>query len=174
MLRARLATSLLFNVLLAVWVLHDARTRRGRKPLFASVLTLLWGPLGLGLWASDRPLARGEARQGTAATMARTFLIAWTVAAPATFVLLLPEMLDRSAVPGAFARRVGVTPAAVIVTVAIWVGPAGIAALFGSRDRSRTTNEVGRTETVAARPSLEWACVAAGVLALACAWWLTR
>ena len=60
MLRLRLATNLLFNLLLAVWVFHDARTRRARKPLFASVLTLLWGPLGLGFWASDRPLAAAK------------------------------------------------------------------------------------------------------------------
>ena len=132
MLRARLATNLLFNVVLALWVLHDARTRHARKPVFASALTLLWGPLGLGLWASDRPLAAGETRQGTARTIARTFLLAWTVLLPAIFVLVVPDMLDRSAVPGSFPRRVGVTLASAIVTTAIWMGPAIVAVLLGS------------------------------------------
>src|SRR6185295_9780263 len=121
MLRARLATNLVFNMVLAVWVLHDARTRHARKPVFASVLTLLWGPLGLGLWASDRPLAAGETRHGTARTIAHTFLLAWTVLLPAIFVLVIPDMLDRSAVPGSFPRRVGVTLASAIVPTASWV-----------------------------------------------------
>ena len=74
MLRLRLAATLLFNVLLAVWLYYDARTRGARKPLFAAGLTLLWGPLGLGFWASDRPLADGERRAGGAGwTMAKLF-----------------------------------------------------------------------------------------------------
>src|SRR6187401_946181 len=74
MLRLRLAATLLSSVLLAVWVYYDARTRGARKPLFAAGLTLLWGPLGLGFWASDRPLADGERRAGGAGwTMAKLF-----------------------------------------------------------------------------------------------------
>ena len=173
MLRARLATNLLFNVVLALWVLHDARTRRARKPVFASALTLLWGPLGLGLWASDRPLARGERRRGTARTIARTFLLAWTVLVPALFVLVRPDMLERSAVPGSFPRRVGIAPASAVVTTAIWLGPAIVAVVLGSLAPSGDP-EAGRGDVTAARPSLTVACVLGGMLALGFALWLTR
>jgi hypothetical protein len=174
MLRARLATNLLFNVVLALWVLHDARTRHARKPVFASALTLLWGPLGLGLWASDRPLAAGETRQGTARTIAGTFLLAWTVLVPAIFVLVIPDMLDRSAVPGSFPRRVGVTLASAIVTTAIWVGPAIVAVLLGSLADGPGTPESGRSDVVVSRPSLAVACVLGGIAALAFALLITR
>ena len=173
MLRARLATNLLFNVVLALWVLHDARTRHARKPVFASALTLLWGPLGLGLWASDRPLAAGETRQGTARTIARTFLLAWTVLVPAIFALVIPDMLERSAVPGSFPRRVGVTLASAIVTTAIWVGPALVAVLLGSLADGGAP-ESGRSDVVGARPSLAAACVVGGIAALTFALLMTR
>ncbi len=165
---------MLFNVVLALWVLHDARTRHARKPVFASALTLLWGPLGLGLWASDRPLAAGETRQGTSRTIARTFLLAWTVLAPAIFVLVVPDMLDRAAVPGSFPRRVGVMPASAIVTLAIWMGPAIVAVLPGSMAGGSGTAESGGDDVVAARPSLAVACVLAGIAALAFALLITR
>ena len=48
---------------IALWVFHDARARGARKPRFAAVLALVWGPLGLGLWVSDRPLRQGEQRR---------------------------------------------------------------------------------------------------------------
>jgi hypothetical protein len=159
MLRARLATNLLFNVVLALWVLHDARTRHARKPVFASALTLLWGPLGLGLWASDRPLA--------------TFLLAWTVLVPAIFVLVLPDMVDRSAVPGSFPRRVGVTPASAIVTTAIWLGPAIVALVLGSLADATAATESADSDVVAAQPPLPAACVLGGVAALIFALWIT-
>lgn len=173
MLRARLATNLLFNVVLALWVLHDARTRHARKPVFASVLTLLWGPLGLGLWASDRPLAPGETRQGTARTIARTFLLAWTVLVPAIFVLVLPDMIDRSAVPGSFPRRLGVAPASAVVTIAIWLGPAVVALALGAIGGAGEA-ESGRGAVAAARPSLTVACVVAGLVGLGFAMWMAR
>jgi len=174
MLRARLATNLLFNVVLALWVLHDARTRHARKPVFASALTLLWGPLGLGLWASDRPLAAGETRQGTPRTIARTFLLAWTVLVPAIFVLVVPDMLDRAAVPGSFPRRVGVVTASAIVTLAIWLGPAVVALLLGSMAGGPGTAESGRSDVAAARPPLPAACVLGGIAALVFALLITR
>jgi hypothetical protein len=173
MLRARLATNLLFNVVLALWVLHDARTRHARKPVFASALTLLWGPLGLGLWASDRPLAAGETRKGAARTIARTFLLAWTVLVPAIFVLVLPDMVDRSAVPGSFPRRVGVTPASAIVTTAIWLGPAIVALVLGSLADATAATESADSDVVAAQPPLPAACVLGGVAALIFALWIT-
>jgi hypothetical protein len=173
MLRARLATNLLFNGVLALWVLHDARTRHARKPVFASALTLLWGPLGLGLWASDRPLAAGETRQGTARTIARTFLLAWTMLVPAIFALVIPDMLERSAVPGSFPRRVGVTLASAIFTTAIWLGSAIVALVLGSLADAGTA-ESGRSDVVAARPSLAVACVLGGIAALVCALLIAR
>jgi hypothetical protein len=174
MLRARLATNLLFNTLLAIWVLHDARVRRGRKPLFAAALTLLWGPLGLGLWASDRPLARGEARQGTAHEIARTFLLAWTVLIPAIFVLALPDMMDRSAVPGSFPRQVGVRVASAIVTAVIWAGPALIAFVLGRVAGATPVRESGQAAITVARPTIEVACLLAGAVALVFAFAITR
>jgi hypothetical protein len=174
MLRARLATNLLFNLLLALWVLHDARTRRAPKPLFASALTLLWGPLGLGLWASDRPLAAGEVRDGTAKTIARTFLVAWTVLIPAIFVLVVPDMLDRSAVPGSFPRRLGVTPASAIATLAIWTAPAFVALALSRIAGGDELAESGRDSVRAARPSLRNACLLGGLGAMLFALWMTE
>jgi len=174
MLRARLATNLLFNLVLALWVLHDARTRHARKPVFASALTLLWGPLGLGLWASDRPLAAGETRQGTARTIARTFLLAWTMLVPAIFALVIPDMLERSAVPGSFPRRVGVTLASAIVTTAIWLGPAIVALVLESLADGAAIGDSGHSDVVAARPSLAVACALGGIAALTVALLMTR
>jgi len=56
MLRARLATNLLFNVVLALWVLHDARTRHARKPVFAAVMSDAGGLGGDGAGASVQVL----------------------------------------------------------------------------------------------------------------------
>ena len=89
MLRTRLLTSLAFNLAIALWVFHDARARRARKPAFAAVLALVWGPLGLGLWMSDRPLRQGERRRVGAAAIAGGFLMGWVALLPATFVLAM-------------------------------------------------------------------------------------
>ena len=90
MLRTRLLTSLVFNLVVALWVLHDARARGAQKPVFAAVLALMWGPLGLGLWESDRPLRQREQRRGGAGSnLARGFLIGWVALLPAMFVLAL-------------------------------------------------------------------------------------
>ncbi len=143
MLRARLAATLIFNLLLAAWVLHDARTRRAPKPLFVALMTLLWGPLGLGFWASDRPLAGGEHRASVGATLATTFALAWTALLPAIFVLALPEIRERSAVPGSLGRSMGVPVATALVALAIWIGPTLIALLLG-RLNSRVTPNPAR------------------------------
>ncbi len=58
MLRLRLAANLLFNLLLAVWVYYDARTGGPQATVRRGPDAAL-GPLGLGFWASDRPLAGG-------------------------------------------------------------------------------------------------------------------
>ena len=55
MLRARLATHLLFNLVLAAWVWYDASARHARKPLFASAITLMWGPAGPGVLVVGSP-----------------------------------------------------------------------------------------------------------------------
>jgi hypothetical protein len=173
MLRVRLATNLLFNVLLAIWVLHDARTRRARKPLFAAALTLLWGPLGLGLWASDRPLAPSESRPGTGRTIARTFVLGWTAMLPALYVLLLPEMADRAAVPGSVPQRLGIAQAAGVIALGIWAGPAVIAWVLGSLG-SAVPAEQGTGDVRRAMPPLGWAVALAGLAALAFAFALSR
>ena len=118
MLRDRLFTNLLFNLLLSGWVLHDARTRRAAKPAFAAFLALLWGPLGLAFWASERPLAMGERRAGGRGwAMATNFLLTWTVLLPSIFVLVVPAVRERSAVPGSLGAMLGVVPASAVVTL---------------------------------------------------------
>ena len=109
MLRVRLATNLLFNLVLAIWVFHDAQDRgaHGSRCL-PSLLTLLWGPLGVAFWVSDRPLATTDERHGgTAWVMARTFVLAITALVPAAFLLITSVVRDRSAVPGSLGARIG-------------------------------------------------------------------
>jgi hypothetical protein len=132
MLRVCLATNLLFNLVLAIWVFHDARTRRARKPLFASLLTLLWGPLGVAFWVSDRPLATTDERHGgTAWVMARTFVLTITALVPAAFLLITSVIRDRSVAPGSLGTRIGVVPAALSVTVTGWALLAGLGMALG-------------------------------------------
>jgi hypothetical protein len=166
MLRARLAAYLIFNLLLAAWVLHDARTRRAPKPLFAALITLLWGPFGLGFWASDRPLAGSERRASVGATLATTVVLAWTALVPTIFVLALPDIRERSAVPGSLGRTLGVPLASALVALAIWIGPTLIALILGRASSRTTVPESGTPDVAAARPSLPWAIVFAAVAAL--------
>ena len=93
---------------------------------------------------------------------------------PAIFALVIPDMLERSAVPGSFPRRVGVTLASAIVTTAIWLAPAIVALLLGSLADGADTAESGRGDVVAARPSLALACVLGGIAALAFGLLMTR
>ena len=174
MLRARLAASLAFNVVLAVWVLHDARARRARKPLFAAALALLWGPLGLGFWASERPLRAEESRRGgTAWTFAKGFLAGWAAMLPAVFVLSAAAMRDRAGVAGSLAQQHGVTAASVLATLLLWGAPAVLALGIGSSMRTRT-REPGSPLTPGASVGMPVAAALAGLAALACAWGMTR
>ena len=93
---------------------------------------------------------------------------------PAIFALVIPDMLERSAVPGSFPRRVGVTLASAIVTTAIWLGPAIVALVLGSLADGAGMAESGRSDVVAARPSLAVACVLGGIAALAFALLMTK
>jgi hypothetical protein len=165
-MRVRLATNLLFNLVLAIWVFHDARTRRARKPLFASLLTLLWGPLGVAFWASDRPLASiDERRGGTAWVMARTFVMAITALVPAAFLLIASVIRDRSAVPGSLAATFGVVPAALIVTATGWVLLAGLAMTLGRLSRNPGSVERGSAAVKRSSLSLGAALAIAGAAA---------
>ena len=165
-MRVRLATNLLFNLVLAIWVFHDARTRRARKPLFASLLTLLWGPLGVAFWASDRPLASiDERRGGTAWVMARTFVMAITALVPAAYVLITSVIRDRSAVPGSLGATIGVVPAALIVTATGWVLLAGLAITLGGLSRNPGSIERGSAAVKRSSLSLGGALAIAGVAA---------
>jgi hypothetical protein len=165
MLRVRLAAHLLFNVLLAGWVYYDARTRGARKPLFAAGLTLLWGPLGLGFWASDRPLAGGERRAGGAGwIMARTFAIAWAVLLPTILVLVVPDIRDRAAVPGSLGAQFGVALASLLVSLTVWLPPLVIALVIGGFVRVRGPAEAGRPQVAVARPLLIQAILIAGLV----------
>ncbi len=117
---------------------------RDRKPLFASLLTLLWGPLGLAFWVSDRPLATTDARRGgTAWVMAQTFVMAISALVPATFLLIAGAIRDRLAVPGSLGATVGVLPAALIVTAAGWALLAGLAFVIGRLSRNPGVVERG-------------------------------
>jgi hypothetical protein len=170
MLRVRLATNLLFNLLLAVWVFHDARTRHARKPLFASLLTLLWGPLGVAFWVSDRPLAAADERRGgTAWVMARTFVMAVSALVPATLLLVTGFIRDRSAVPGSLGATLGVVPAALMVTATAWLLLAALALALGRLSRNRTIVEHGTSAVKSASPGLGAALIIAGAAAFALA-----
>ena len=169
MLRARLAASLAFNLVLAVWVLADARTRRAPKPLFAAVLALLWGPLGLGFWLSERPLAAGESRRGGGGwTFARGFLIGWTAMLPAILVLVRAAMADRTSVAGSLPQALGLLPASLLVALAAWGVPALLAFGIGRMLRGPQEEGAQRDAPAPGLPAVG-AAGAAGVAALACA-----
>jgi hypothetical protein len=170
MLRARLSTHLLFNLVLAVWVWYDATTRRARKPLFASAITLMWGPLGLAFWAAERPLASDETRLGGSAwVMARTFVLALTALVPAAFVLIVADIRDRAAVPGSFGASIGVLPASIVVTAAGWALVTGGALVLGLASRGSAVVEHGTSAVTPARPPIEAALAVGGTAALALA-----
>jgi hypothetical protein len=170
MLRLRIATNLLFNLLLALWVFHDARTRRARKPLFASFLTLLWGPLGLAFWISDRPLATSDQRRGGSGwVMARTFVLAVSALVPAGFLLVAAAVHDRSPVPGSLGATFGIVPAALLITTAGWIVLAGLALLLGRLSRNAAIAERGTSAVKAASPGMGTALVIAGAAAFALA-----
>ena len=169
MLRTRLLTSLVFNLVIALWVLHDATARGAQKPRFAAALALLWGPLGLGLWESDRPLRQGEQRRGGAgSSLARGFLIGWVALLPAAFVLAVQATDYRAAVPGSFGRQLGIVPAAALTTSMFWGGPAVLALTLGWLGR-RPTIEHGTSATLAASLPSWLAVTLAGAAALVCA-----
>jgi hypothetical protein len=169
MLRIRLLTSLVFNLVVALWVLHDAIARRARKPGFAAVLALVWGPLGLGLWESDRPLRQGEQRRGgPGSNLARGFLIGWIALLPAMFVLALQVTEHRAAVPGSLGRQLGIVPAAALTTSMFWGGPAVLAVILGGFARGPTIEHGSSATPAASLPS--WlAATLAGAAALVCA-----
>jgi hypothetical protein len=173
MLRARLLTSLVFNLCTAIWVLADARARGARKPVFAALLALMWGPLGLGFWEADRPLAAGETRSGGAAAFARGFLRAWVAMLPAVAVLVHAAVEHRAAVPGSLGRDIGLLPATGVVLSMAWAVPALLAVVLG---RLARTGQVERgTSAAAAFPMpATMAAVIAGAAALAAAVVLTR
>jgi hypothetical protein len=161
MLRIRLLTSLVFNLVVALWVLHDAIARRARKPWFAAVLALMWGPLGLGLWESDRPLRQGEQRRGgPGSNLARGFLIGWIALLPAMFVLALQATEHRSAVPGSLGRQLGIVPAAALTTSMFWCGPAVLAVILGGFARRPTIEHGSSAAPAASLPS--WLAAALG------------
>ena len=173
MLRARLLASLVFNLCIAVWVLADARARRARKPGFAALLALIWGPLGLGFWESDRPLGVGESRVGgAAAAFARGFLRGWAGMLPAMAVLVYAAVEHRAAVPGSLGREIGLLPATGVVLSMAWGVPVLLAVALGRLARTghveRGTTAAGATSipaTVAVAIAGTVACGAALLLA---------
>ena len=171
MLRARLLSMLAFNLVIAAWVFHDARARDARKPAFAAVLALVWGPLGLGLWESDRPLRRGQSRRGPAAAVARGFLTGWVALLPSMLVLAMRVVEHRAAVPGSLGREIGIIPATLAMTSMFWGAPAVLAIVLG---RFGPTSVIEHPTTGATDASLpSWAAAAlAGAAALASALWV--
>jgi hypothetical protein len=173
MLRARLLTSLVFNLCIAAWVLADARARGARKPGFAAMLALMWGPLGLGFWESDRPLARGETRRGGAASFARGFLRGWVAMLPAVAVLVHAAVEHRAAVPGSLGRDIGLLPATGVVLSMAWGLPVLLAAGLGRFARTAEI-ERGTAGAGGSAVSATTAAATAGIAALAAALMLAR
>jgi hypothetical protein len=170
MLRARLATTTLFNLVAAFWVLHDARRRHARKPAFAAALAFLWGPLGVAFWVADRPLTLNERRVGgTGWVMARTFVLAWLALLPALFVLVGPVVAENAAIPGSLGRRFGLRTATLLVTSVVWCAPAALAVALGSATRERRNVERGSSATQGRSLPMTAALVLSGAAALACA-----
>ena len=169
MLRARLLTTLVFNLAVAAWVLLDARARGAHKPGFAAVLALLWGPLGVGFWESDRPLGAGETRAGgTASAITRGFLRGWVAMLPAIAVLAFAAIEHRAAVPGSLGRQIGLVPATAVALSIAWGAPALLAVVLGAVTKTSAT-ERGTSAVVAGPLSPGMATALAGALALACA-----
>lgn len=173
MLRARLLTSLVFNLCIAIWVLADARARGARKPAFAAMLALMWGPLGLGFWEADRPLAAGETRSSGAASFARGFLRAWAAMLPAVAVLVHAAVEHRAAVPGSLGSDIGLVPATGVVLSMAWGLPALLALGLGRLARTGHV-ERGASAASAGPMSATMASVIAGAAAFAAAVVLTR
>lgn len=174
MLRARLAVNAIFNLILALWVWHDARTRGARKPGFAAFMTALWGPLGLGFWASDRPLAAGEQRTGgTGWILARGLALAWATLLPAVITLLVPEMRNRAAVPGSLGATAGIALAVVIATLLVWGAPLALILGVGWMVRRPHSLEMGTSSVTPGRPSLAAAVALASLVAWLYAWHAT-
>lgn len=165
MIGLRLATNGLFNLVIALWVWHDAWRRRAPKPLFAAVLALMWGPLGMAFWAAERPLRPGERRAGgTSWVMGTTFALAWTALAPTLFLLVLPAVTERAAVPGSFGRTIGILPATTIVTLGLWALPTAFALGVARLLRTRQV-QTGTTVTPASSIPLGIALTLAAAVA---------
>ncbi len=174
MLRARLAVNAIFNLILALWVWHDARTRGARKPAFAALITVLWGPLGLGFWASDRPLAAGEQRAGgTGWTLARGLAMAWAALLPAVVTLVIPEVRNRAAVPGSVGAVAGIPAAAAVATLLVWGAPLLLVLAVGWMVRRPQSVESGSSSVTPGRPSLAIAVALAALVAWLYAWHVT-
>jgi len=137
--------------------------------MFAAVLALLWGPLGLGLWESDRPLRQSETRRGgTAAVIARGFLRGWVALLPAMCVLALQAVEHRAAVPGSLGRQIGILPASAVMISIVWGGPAVLALILGWLSGT-SGEEHGTRSTPAASLPPGAAAILAGAAALGCA-----
>lgn len=144
------ATLLLFGAIAyflavtAIWVWHDARRRRARKPLFAAVLTIFQGPLWLAFYLADRPLCPDERREGGFGwNLARNFAIAWSIAnAPLALVMLLSVLMGTASHSASSDFRTAV------VAVAAWcAGPPLLALAIGRSVRQAEVIEQGGRAT---------------------------
>jgi hypothetical protein len=142
----RRATLLLFGAIAyflavtAIWVWHDARRRRARKPLFATVLTIFQGPLWLAFYLADRPLCPDERREGGFGwNFARNFAIAWSIAnAPLALIMLA------SALMGTASSSASNDLLIAVLAVAAWcAGPPLLALAIGRSVRQAEVIEQG-------------------------------
>lgn len=127
-----LASWLVLNGVLAVWVVFDSR-QRGANPLALGFATLVMGPIMLPLYRARRPLHPAEVRDGGPDwIVAANFAWLWTVymAVGLFWVILtvthnLPPNDDPNRPSAIFGRGLAV----IFITVCCWILPAG-AALF--------------------------------------------
>jgi hypothetical protein len=133
-----------FLAVTAIWVWHDARRRRARKPLFAAVLTIFQGPLWLAFYLADRPLCSDERRKGGFGwNLARNFVITWSVAnAPLALIVLAFVLM------GTASNDLWIS----VLAVAMWCAvPPLVALAIGQRVRQAEVIERGGSATQRAR-----------------------
>jgi len=159
-------TSYLFNLLMAVWLWRDARTRRAQKPLFAAFLAAWLGVVWIAFYLADRPLAAGETREkGFGWAMAQAFRRTWTALAPLMLIYSTIVFLDRGFVLSSTADVAAATFTVGAFAGLTWLVPVAIARALGASSRQRGDLERGHGRVQRGLPFGAAATLASGAAA---------